>query len=78
MLRQKITEASVALEKATDTLDSFKTLQIAEEAAVGSRLEVLRDEVGFISKREREAQDLYRTRKEELNALTEVGTNGYH
>lgn len=77
MLRQKIVEAHKALEKATNSLDAFRTLQIAEEAAISSRLEGLREEVGFISRREREAQELYRLRKEELDGLME-GVNGYH
>ncbi|KAF8850929.1 hypothetical protein BDZ45DRAFT_632391 [Acephala macrosclerotiorum] len=77
MLRQKISEASEALGKATISLDSFRTLQISEEAAISRRLESLRAEVGFVSKREREAQDLYRARKEELMSLI-GGTNGYH
>ena len=78
MLRQKIAEATEALEKATNSLDSFKTLQIAEEGAISSRLEGLREEVGFISRREREAQELYRQRKEELDSLAMAETNGYH
>ncbi len=78
MLRQKIGEASEALDKATQSLDSFRTLQISEEAAISRRLEALRGEVGFVAKREREAQDLYRVRKEELLSLTTAGTNGYH
>ncbi|KAJ5042372.1 uncharacterized protein L3040_004921 [Drepanopeziza brunnea f. sp. 'multigermtubi'] len=77
MLRQKIHEASEALEKATQSLDSFRTLQISEEAAISRRLESLRSEVGFVARREREAQDLYRLRKEELLTLN-GGTNGYH
>ncbi|CAL3962860.1 unnamed protein product [Diplocarpon coronariae] len=77
MLRQKVGEASEALDKATQSLDSFRTLQISEEAAISRRLEFLRGEVGFVAKREREAQDLYRVRKEELLTLT-GGTNGYH
>ncbi len=84
MLRQKISEVSEALDKATFSLDSFKTLQISEEAAISRRLEALREEVAFVSKREREAQDLYRVRKEELTVLNaelarlDGGTNGYH
>lgn len=78
MLRQKIAEAAEVLEKATNSLDSFKTLQIAEEGAISSRLEGLREEAGFISRREREAQELYRQRKEELDSLVMVETNGYH
>jgi pre-mRNA-splicing factor CDC5/CEF1 len=79
MLRQKITEASEALTKASYSLDAFRTLQISEEAAISRRLEGLREEVGFVAKREREAQDLYRTRKEELLGLSNGnGANGYH
>ncbi|KAI9827255.1 MAG: Pre-mRNA-splicing factor cef1 [Thelocarpon impressellum] len=74
-LRQKIVEAVEALETATIALDTFRTLQLAEEAAVPSRLETLRAEVEFVARREREAQELYRARREELD---EVGMNGYH
>jgi pre-mRNA-splicing factor CDC5/CEF1 len=77
MLRQKITEASEALTKATHTLDAFRTLQISEEAAISRRLEGLREEVGFVAKREREAQDLYRAHQEELLSLSN-GANGYY
>jgi pre-mRNA-splicing factor CDC5/CEF1 len=77
MLRQKISEASDALNKATYSLDSFRTLQISEDAAIARRLEGLRSEVEYVSRREREAQDLYKTRKEELTGLSD-GTNGYH
>lgn len=84
-LRSKIQEVSSALEKATFSLDSFRTLQVSEGAAIERRLDSLREEVGFVSKREREAQDLYRIRREELRDL-EVqlagvngnGANGYH
>lgn len=77
MLRQKIIEASDALNKATNSLDSFKTLQISEEAAISRRLDGLRSEVEFVSRREREAQDLYKARREELISLSD-GINGYH
>ena len=56
-------------------------MQIAEEAAVGSRLEGLREEVAFVSRREREAQEGYRAVKEELESLElEKGgkVNGWH
>ncbi|KAE9371176.1 hypothetical protein N431DRAFT_376611 [Stipitochalara longipes BDJ] len=77
ILRQKIAEASEALTKATISLDSFRTLQVSEEAAISRRLEGLRSEVEFVSRREREAQDLYRARREELTSLS-AGTNGWH
>ena len=77
-LRQKIVEAAEALDQANISLDTFQTLQIAEEAAIPRRLEALRHDVSFISKREREAQELYRARKEELSNLTGGKVNGVH
>ena len=68
ILRQKIAEAYQALENEKITLDSIQTLQIAEEAALPRRLESLQEEVAFVKKRERQAQELYRLRKEELDA----------
>lgn len=76
MLRQKIVEASEALEKERISLDTFRTLQIAEEAALPRRLEALREEVTIIQKREREAQALYRIRTEELANLSNGLVNG--
>jgi pre-mRNA-splicing factor CDC5/CEF1 len=76
-LRQKIVEAADALEKATVSLDTFCTLQVAEEAAIPRRLEALWAEVEFIARREREAQQLYRARKEELDDLATT-VDGYH
>lgn len=74
-LRQKIVEAADALDKAAVSLDTFRTLQISEEAALPRRLDQLRGEVEFIARREREAQELYRARKEELEGLV---VNGFH
>ncbi|KAE8389191.1 hypothetical protein BDV23DRAFT_173235 [Aspergillus alliaceus] len=75
MLRTKILEASAALEKSKNELDAFHNLQISEEAAISTRLEKLRDDVAFVMRREREAQEVYRTRKEELDDLV-AGTGG--
>lgn len=77
-LRKKIVDSAAELEKATNALNAFKILASSEEIAVRNRLAALREEVSFISKREREAQELYRKNKEELNALAEEATNGYH
>ncbi|CAF9913796.1 Pre-mRNA-splicing factor cef1 [Imshaugia aleurites] len=79
-LRQKIVEASGALQDERVTLDSLRTLQIAEEAALPRRLEVLQDEVAFVKKREKEAQDMYRSKMEELEGLTNGNgfVNGDH
>lgn len=78
-LRAKFTEAAEALEKAKISKDTFQTLQIGEEAAISRRLEALREDVGFVSKREREAQDEYRQAKEELRDLEGAATtvNGH-
>ncbi|KAJ9136505.1 Pre-mRNA-splicing factor cef-1 [Pleurostoma richardsiae] len=78
MLRKKIVETAADLEKASNALQGFKTLAISEEVAVKRRLASLRDEVGFVSRREREAQELYRKNMEELNSLRATETNGYH
>ncbi|KAJ5823057.1 hypothetical protein N7447_005397 [Penicillium robsamsonii] len=79
-LRSKIVEASAALSTATNELDAFRTLQISEESAVPRRLERLRDAVSLVLRREREAQDLYKKRKDELDELLAgTGTvNGWH
>lgn len=79
-LRSKILEAGAALPAAENELDAFRTLQISEESAVSRRLERLRDAVSFVMRREREAQDLYKSRKDELDELL-AGTgmvNGWH
>ncbi|PYH94109.1 hypothetical protein BO71DRAFT_484044 [Aspergillus ellipticus CBS 707.79] len=81
ILRTKILEASTAFDKTRDELDAFRTLQISEESAISRRLEKLRDDVAFVMRREREAQEVYRTRKDELDELV-AGTggtvNGWH
>ena len=44
-------------------------MQIAEEAALPRRLERLEEEVSFVKAREREAQEAFRLRREELDSL---------
>ena len=73
MLRQKIVEAADALEEERRKLNTFRDMQIAEEAALPRRLEALRQEVEFAKKRERDLQELYRQKKEEQMAV-----NGFH
>ncbi|EKV04490.1 Pre-mRNA-splicing factor cef1 [Penicillium digitatum] len=79
-LRSKILEAGAALPAAENELDAFRTLQISEESALTRRLEKLREAVSFVMRREREAQDLYKSRKDELDELLAgTGTvNGWH
>jgi pre-mRNA-splicing factor CDC5/CEF1 len=69
MLCQKLIEASEAIAETRRDLEGFRTLKISEAAALPKRLEGLRKEVAFLDKREREAQEVYRTRKEELESL---------
>ena len=80
ILRDKIKEASKALEDERIKLDSLRTLQIAEEAALPRRMNSLQEEVTFVKKREKELQELYRTKLEDLDALRNGnGTvNGTH
>lgn len=78
-LRKKMVDSSAELEKATNALSAFRILANSEEIAVRNRLASLREEVAFISRREREAQELYRRNKEELDSLMVAdGTNGFH
>jgi pre-mRNA-splicing factor CDC5/CEF1 len=69
MLCQKIIDASEAVAETARDLSSFRTLKISETDAIPRRLEILRNEVAFLDKREREAQEIYRARKEELGSL---------
>ncbi|CRJ97612.1 hypothetical protein BN1723_017085 [Verticillium longisporum] len=78
LLREKMNGAHEALEKANNALHGFKTLAISEEVAIARRLEALREEVGFVSRREREAQEMYRRTKDELDTLRGDGANGVH
>ncbi|KAI9814350.1 MAG: Pre-mRNA-splicing factor cef1 [Phylliscum demangeonii] len=75
VLRQKIVEAADALSKARILFETYRVLQVSEEAALPRRLEQLRAEVEFVAGRERQAQEVYRARKEELDSL---GVNGFH
>ncbi|PTB45643.1 Pre-mRNA-splicing factor cef1 [Trichoderma asperellum] len=78
MLKDKVSDAADALDKAKVALSGFKTLAINEDTAINRRLASLRDEVNFISRREREAQEEYQKAKEELEALRAGNVNGYH
>lgn len=75
-LRKKIGETATDLEKATNALHAFEIMASSEEVAVKNRLAALREEVGFVSRREREAQEVYRRNQEELSALRAGGANG--
>ncbi|KAK5998432.1 Pre-mRNA-splicing factor cef-1 [Cladobotryum mycophilum] len=78
LLKDKVVDAGDALDKARVALSAFKTLAISEDVAINRRLEALREEVNFVSRREREAQEEYRKAREELDALQMDGVNGFH
>jgi pre-mRNA-splicing factor CDC5/CEF1 len=74
-LRKKMGEAAESLTKARNALTGFKTLAASEEATIRNRLQALREEVGFISRRGREAQSIYAGLREELEGSGRV--NGH-
>lgn len=78
-LRQKIAEKTKELDLARNALQGFETLSISEGIAMKDRLEALREEVSLISRREREAQEQYRTVRDALDSLgSDVnGVNGH-
>jgi pre-mRNA-splicing factor CDC5/CEF1 len=68
-LRAKINEAAEFLEKTTLDTSTARTAHVAEDATLLGRLDGLREEVIYVRKREREAQEVYRQRRAELEAL---------
>ena len=75
MLKDKIIAAAEERDKAAAALAGFRTLAVSEDEAINRRLESLRAEAEFISRREREAQEAYRKEKSELEALMAQKTN---
>lgn len=79
MLRTKISDTAGRLENAQRALNTALDAQVKEDDAISRRLEQMREEVAFVSRREREEQDLYRKARGELEALTiKPTTNGIH
>ncbi|KAI5793265.1 pre-mRNA splicing factor component-domain-containing protein [Geopyxis carbonaria] len=68
-LLAKIQEAAEAIRTTQIDLDSFRTLQISEADAIPRRLAALRGDAEFVEKRERAAQEVYRSTAEELAAM---------
>ncbi|KAF2496224.1 putative cell division control protein [Lophium mytilinum] len=77
LLRKKIEDAAEALEDSQISLETARMQVGSEDLAITRRLEQLRAEVALVSRKEREAQELYRARKEELDSL-EAPVNGVH
>lgn len=67
MLRLKIAEVAEALDLERIKLDGFRNLQVAEEAALGMRLERIVEEVRSVKGREMDAQETYRKWREEVD-----------
>lgn len=67
MLRHQIAKAAEALDLERIKLDGFRNLQIAEEAALGMRLERIVAEVRSVKVREMDAQETYRIWREEVD-----------
>ena len=68
-LRQKIADVAEVLERTRLQTETARVKGVTEEAGVQGRLEGLRAEVQGVVRREREAQEIYRGFKEELQAL---------
>ena len=68
-LRQKISEAADFLARTSIEVDTKRIAGAQEEAGLNERLEKLRDEVNVVARREREAQGVFRDRREELEGL---------
>ena len=76
LLVGKAVDATGALWATRRDLNVFRTLQVHEEAGVAGRLEGLRKEVEYLERREAQAQELYRRRREELLGLGLGGGRG--
>lgn len=69
VLKGKIAEAAKSLEQVKVDEEVARRALAAEEAGLAGRLEGLRGEVMLVGRREREAQEVYRGRREELEGL---------
>ena len=69
-------DISEVLQTTRIELDTKRNVLVGEEAAVGGRLEKLREEVEAVMRRERFAQDVYRERRGELAGLADGEGNG--
>lgn len=68
-IRQKTSEAAYALDATKRALSTKQDILVLEEASVASRLEGLRGEVEAVMRRERNAQQLWKDRMDELAEL---------
>jgi pre-mRNA-splicing factor CDC5/CEF1 len=79
MLSSKISDTAKSLDTARRNLYVGIEAQAKEDVAITERLEKLRDEVGYVTRREREEQEVYRSVQDELQQLKlQPATNGTH
>lgn len=76
-LKKKLADGHKALLEEREKARAFEDLRVAEDAGLQSRLEKARNEVGAVTRREREAQEEYRAVRDELDALRVDGVNGH-
>ncbi|KAK3677885.1 Pre-mRNA-splicing factor cef1 [Recurvomyces mirabilis] len=69
VLRSKIGSVAEKMEGLRIQAEVGRTALVGEEVAVRERLEGLRGEVAFVGRREREAQEVFRGRKAELEGM---------
>ena len=69
MLKQKIDEVYDAIQETNMKYNTALAAQAGEEAAIQNRLQKLRGELEFVTRREREAQETYRALQQELSEL---------
>ncbi|KAI5785510.1 pre-mRNA splicing factor component-domain-containing protein [Peziza echinospora] len=72
LLRNKIVDASEAIVATRRELVCFEGLLQQERVALPRRLQKVRAEVEYLEQREREAQEVYKRRTEELQGLKEL------
>ncbi|KAK5111832.1 Pre-mRNA-splicing factor cef1 [Meristemomyces frigidus] len=69
VLKSRIAEAAGVLERTRLDAEVARRAEVDEQGGIEGRLEGLREEVGLVSRREREAQEVFRGRREELEEL---------
>lgn len=69
MLKKKLETACTQLSEDRCRLRAYEDLRVAEEAGLKVRLERAREEVGFVTRREREVQEEFRLIRDELEVI---------
>ncbi|KAH9830248.1 Pre-mRNA-splicing factor cef1 [Teratosphaeria destructans] len=69
VLRKRIEEAAAELERLKVDVAVGRLVEVSEQGGIAERLEGLREAVAVVARREREAQEVFRERREELEGL---------